>query len=288
LGRSGTGMGSLVMPLKRLLAHLIYGGTTRLRPYEQACVERLKALLPHDGVSLLEGQLSTVELIQRFSNDRLVLVHFAESSKGSVPLFPNRSEEFRAARVQLRPMSGGAVTADVVFHVGKLSSIEYSRAPRKALEAGFTIEAAKLLEDLMAEAPTDLQPSEVQPGSLLAEIGRHGRAEHIIGPAPEKTVAAFLSMVGAVPADYGTLLSETNGFSAGEWRFMGTRARRVILPNRTLWLVAETSEFALCFEESSADPSVLLYDQIEDECRAMGEAFVPALLEAMSSTHRES
>ena len=32
---------------------------------------------------------------------------------------------------------------------------------------------------------------------------------------------------------------------------------------------------------------MLFYDQINDECREAGRRFVPALLEAMSSTRRE-
>jgi hypothetical protein len=274
--------------LKKLLAYLAYGGTARLRTYELACIDSMKALLPPNGASVLEQQMSLVELVQRYSNDRVVLVHFPENGKEAVPLFPNRSEECRAARVQLRSTSGKAVTADVVFHSGRLSSIEFSRAPRKLLESGFSAGTADLLQDMTGEAPPMGEGSvDIQAGSVLAEIGREGRLEKVVGPAPEKDVSAFLSILGAVPADYTALLRETNGFAMGQWRFMGTRARRVILPSEALWLVAETGELALCFAEGSAEPTVLFYDQIDDDCRATGQAFVPALLGMLSSTGRE-
>lgn len=232
--------------------------------------------------------MSSIELVQRYSNERVVLVHFPENGKEAVPLFPNHSEECRAARVQLRPTSGKAVTADVVFHSGRLSSIEFNRAPRKLLEGGFTAGKAALLQDMTAEAPAMGDGSvDVQAGSVLAEIGREARLENVVGPAPEKDVTDFLSTLGAVPPDYIALLRETNGFTIREWRFMGTRARRVILPSRALWLVAETGELALCFAEGSMEPAVLHYDQIDDDCRATGQAFVPALLGVLASTGRE-
>ena len=274
--------------LKRLLGYLLYGGHGKLRQYEQACIDRLKAQLRPDGASRLERQLSLVERIQRFSNDRLVVFNYPEDSKDTVPLFPNRSEECRAVRIRLRPASGRMLTADVVFHLGRLSSLEYSRDPRKPLGDAFSVESAEVTQDMMVETPsTDSTPLKVQPGSLLAEIGRGRRLEQVVGPAPDLGVSALVSMRGAVPADYTALLRETDGFAVGDWRFMGTRARRVILPNKTLWLVAETGEFALCFAEGSAEPVVLFYDQIDDECREAGRRFVPALLEAVSSTRRE-
>jgi hypothetical protein len=275
-------MGSLVNSLRRLVTYLKYGGTRALRPYEQRCLERLRVLLSEDGGRILERQLAAIDLVQRYSNDRLVLLHFPEGGTDSVERFPNRSDECRAARMRLRPSHGGALTADVVFHAGRLSSIEFNKTPSDPLEEGSVIGDATLLEDLMVEAPGEVVgPPVLMPGSLLHEISQKVQIENVTGPAPEGAVTRFLSLVGAVPTDYAGLLRETDGFKAGDWRFMGTRARRVTLPSKTLWLAAETGQVAVCLEEGGAEASVLLYDQIDDESREIGEAFVPALLQAV-------
>jgi hypothetical protein len=61
--------------VKRLLRRLLYGGSQKLCPYEEHCFEAFRAALPIEAARILEVQLTAIDLIQRFSNDKLVVLH---------------------------------------------------------------------------------------------------------------------------------------------------------------------------------------------------------------------
>ena len=270
--------------LARLVKRLVYGGTAGLRSYESACLERLCGVLPNGARSILEGQVAAIELVQRFSEDRMVTVHFSENQE-KLALFPNRLDECRAARMHVRSQaSRAAISVDVVFHRGRLSSIEYSRPPAIVSEGPLVFEHVEVLQDLLHVGSEPALPVQVG-GPLLQRIQGRVPLLDILEPAPERRISSFLAPLGEVPADYAALLRETDGFSVDGWRFTGTKARRLLL-HGDVWLVAETSECALCLREQATEPSVLYLDQIDDECTIKGASFVECFLEVLSEPAR--
>jgi len=82
---------------------------------------------------------------------------------------------------------------------------------------------------------------------------------------------------------YAELLRETNGFVTGGWKFLGTRARKIVLPDRVYFVAAERedSEAALCFRVGELSQHLVFYDEIDDHDRPVGDCFVDALLEVV-------
>jgi hypothetical protein len=62
--------------MRRLGHWLMYGGSTRLRPYERVILERVAAELEPAESPVLLQHLRSFERVQRFQKDRMVVFHF--------------------------------------------------------------------------------------------------------------------------------------------------------------------------------------------------------------------
>ena len=268
------------MPSSRILRRLIYGGGGSLRDYEAACLAAIAQSLPPDAGPILELQVRAVEVIQRFSDDKLTVLHTRELEDRE--LFPNRRPELRAATFAI-----GATEPDprriggtLVLHHGRISSLEFDPTPKSLPRGAVGVLEVKVRDDLL-ERPSAGSPTAgaEQPEILPALPGRLGAAD-VEEPASAADRAAFLeSLATATPDDYRQLLAATDGFVTGRWRFLGTSARTLAQPETTYVVAAERedSTAALCFRSGQRTPAVVLYDEIDEEEVAEHTEFLPAL-----------
>jgi hypothetical protein len=80
--------------MKSLIARIIYGGGQKLRGYELCCLEDLMSHLEQGERDILVKQIEAISLVQRFSRDKLVVLHMsAEIGSVHCPLFVSMSPE---------------------------------------------------------------------------------------------------------------------------------------------------------------------------------------------------
>lgn len=273
--------------MKSFLTRLLYGGTSRLRNYESFCIDSFKDRLSSEAGMLVETQIKAVDLIQRFSQDKLVVFHFLKGDESALPLFPNRLPEFRVARVVIQSTSSHSeIRCDVVFHRGKLSSLEFSRPPKSLTTTTLRCERVEIFEDLMQEpSVTEKTPLTSGKTKILDEIRSKLPVSDILPPVTEIELKKFLNRLSTtVPEDYVQLLHETNGFSVNGWRFYGTKARKLVQSDSNYWLIMEKGGKALCFREDTDSPIVLSYDQVNDEVSEVGKQFIDSLMKVAGNT----
>lgn len=268
--------------IARLFRRLFYGGSSSLRNYEASCIDCLRTRLSAEARSILDSQLEAIELIQRFSDDKLVTFHLKKGRGEAFALFPNQSPELYVAKMDIRQNEGKAMTCELVFHRGRLSSLEFNCPPRNMEPHTTDCDKLEIFENLMSSPKSSSCADEpdVQ-GKMLDTIRSRIAISDVIAPASQTEREEFLKRLSViVPDDYRALLIDTNGFVAGVWRFLGTRGRNIVLPDRTYYVVAERADAqaALCFRESERRPLVIFYDEINDDEQPAGDRFVESLL----------
>ncbi|MBV9470594.1 MAG: hypothetical protein JOZ57_15250 [Abitibacteriaceae bacterium] len=269
------------------LYRLIYGGASKLRDYELCCIECLKNKLPSAVHSILEVQVKDIDSIHRYSNDKIVLFRFLRKNlETTLPLFPNNSPEIYVARLTLRSVPN--TTCNVVFHEGKILSLEFSHPPRSALKQPFICHKVEILEDLLHAPLVEHTSSSMSDDTgMLKRIRTYFDISNVLPPPEENKIEKFLVLVStALPEDYVNLLHETNGFSVKDWCFYGINARSVVLPDTNYWVVAEDTKnaLALCFREGETSSIVIIYDQINEDFQETGQYFVEAFIQAVAKS----
>jgi hypothetical protein len=263
-----------------LLRRVMYG-SNKLRGYERSCTMAFSAHLDTGARAILEKQIETVEIIQRFSKDRMVVLHFCERNPD---LFPDLSRELTAGRVKL---SGGGtgrtLRCDLVFDEGRISSLEFSESPRILKGREVVIKDVTMYADLQQPPAARVPADEAQVGGpLLERVRERYELRDVIAPATQPEIEVFLSRLGnALPGDFRDLLLESNGFSVGEFEFRGTNARRIMGREDDYYLLAETQERALCVKERRDPGQVFLLDQIDEAETPLSGSFVDSLLEVV-------
>ena len=257
-------------PMRAVLDRLLFGGTKRLRDYEEACVRALWLALPSNAQKTLEAQMTSIDLVQRAAHDKMVTVFFRRADP---PLYANREDEFTIAVVSGKPPR--SVRCSIVLHSGRLSSLEFSEPPRRLL-AGCTP------DDFSVEVNPVVQAESTVPHDPRVDVGVLGRLSSRIRlddvqPPPEYSKPFGVS--GAMPSDLLQLVSETGGFKVKSWRFYGATPRSIVRHDGTYYIFAENDETALCVREDEEEPLVYIYDQISDEVQGSTSGFVDALLD---------
>ena len=263
--------------LRRLLDKLMYGGSARLRPYEEMCLKEAQAHVSGPAAAVFDEQVRAIQYVQRFSNEKLTVLFFLKKER-EIQLFANRAPELRVGRLTIEGVSGKKIRCHVVCHEGRLSTLEFSRPPRPELSAGARVAAVEILEDLLAVEET--RPA--REGDMVRRLREAVPLSNIVGPAAEERLARFPELVSApLPEDYAALLRETDGFVAHGWEFLGTRGRRLVLPDATLYVTAEDEETALCLREGESQPRVFIYDQVNDQLTQAPDSWLDAFLSAV-------
>lgn len=203
-------------------------GTSKLRPYEQACIEAWKRVLGDEGAGLVEAQLALRDFVQRTAGDRLVCLYSIQSAN-KVQLashrFPQRQEVATVAVVRVRRhgvRQGTRVTIALVE--GLLFSLEYQHSPKKLGWVGlapdsFEVESVDVLADPMLSQPGQGQGR--VPAGLAAYASTWG-VERVRAPLDGRDRDRRVSALGLwLPEDYRTLTTDCDGLMLGPVRIRG-------------------------------------------------------------------
>jgi hypothetical protein len=203
---------------KRLLIH---GVSTRLRPYEMACLEVWRTLLTSEGLSLLDQQLKRLSFLQRQANGKLLCFYDVnDESAQHWPddlLFPCRLTEAQVARITLHPTSDKStspIKAHIILSRGRFFGLEFSKPPA-FLVNGFEVLKSDVLLDPMLQLSED----------RCREMKRDQLIEAIDAKLPDE----YLALV----ANAGN--TEING-----WQIYDIpKVRKIVQPEKNYYLVAE-------------------------------------------------
>jgi len=114
--------------LRSIFNRLIFGGTAHLRPHEVAVLDALATVLSPSDRSILAQQVSAVSTVQRFQRGRQVNVYFGAANP---PMLSNLSGSFCLGRLRAQT-AVPALSVHVITHLGRLSSLEFSKPPGRA------------------------------------------------------------------------------------------------------------------------------------------------------------
>lgn len=209
----------------RAYERLVWRSSESLSTFERRCLEETRRILAPSAQQILDAQLADVGWIQRWS--RSVIFYFKEAS---APPRMIRTSDFTLARLVLdRPKTW----AEVTFSDGRLSTLNLSHLEGEIQDVG--IASVRLLQDPM-KGDRVLSTTPARVASIAPS------AAEVLAPAPDATRAAFFERLPSVPPELVSLVSETDGFTAGQWSFLGTRARRALLGDEFVWFLAEDAE----------------------------------------------
>lgn len=221
---------------------LLYAGSGKLRPHEQAVLDAWRGSLSERGRELLDAQLDGFDLVQRHAGDKLVSFYGPGTDAASRVLFPLRARDAAIARVTLRsPQSARKpLRATIVIHAGRLHSLEFEAAP-----------------------PSPSPSYEVERVETLAD--------------PLDAGASAAASTAALPAEYRALVGTAPFVERDGWRIHGIAAiRRVVHPEAAYTVLAEregVSSIAL----REGDGALVLLDDNDDFVATASGSFVDQL-----------
>jgi hypothetical protein len=270
--------------MSNLAKLLLWGGSTKLRAYEAQCLAFLAKTASIDPSDVLRRQCKMFTMVQRFSNDKLVVFHFDQARRAELPLFRNLTPELSLGRLAITPNgSSDRIACNVVVHRGRISSLEFSYPPKRVLESGLSLAEGTLdvrLLDQDASSPS--APTANGTGEVIDLIKSHLPITNIIPSRGDAEVSILVERLGIYPDEtYQALIGEACEFETTTWRFCGRCPRHLVLPDRDYWIVAERKDGrqALCFEGDDRSGRVVLYDEINNEVIRSESNFVAVLLE---------
>jgi len=266
----------------KFLTRLVYGGSSTLRDYERACLLKVaSALDTHRGESL-QKQIEGIELVQRFSDDKLVAFHYLKK-KGTLPVLPDKGDEIELARLEIGTGRAKRV-AKIVLHEGVLSSLEFSSPPKQL--AASAVNDAKVSTRKTAELDAG-KIAVPLPDDFMPPVRSRFAIRDVLSPAPEATQVAFLERHGAaLPGDYRAMLKLTDGFKVGDWTVLGTRVQTLVLKPQNLTVLAESDPSLVCVVTDSTAGQVLLYDNIDDDVVKQAASFEEIISQVLSDGAR--
>lgn len=218
---------SLRRPLRQLKTWLLFGGSFRLQPHEERCIQAWRGRLGPDAVRLLDAQLAALDRYKRSSDGRVVSFFSTAIPNGHhLPggiRFPLREEETRAAVVELALANGSSVKVRVVLTEGELLSLQFGRPPAEFRKTTVQSVSVEMLRDVMQAGTTpQLTDGKAALESLLGESAR--RARDVRAPVSEDERDALLRGLDAtLPEQYLRLIAVADGFVIGPVRLYGLK-----------------------------------------------------------------
>jgi len=274
-----------VRPLRQLFARILYGGRSSLRSCEQACIDKWRDHLSMEAARILDRQLDRFNLIQHQAGDRLVVFYcITEPSSQAWPdesLFPLRSDEIRVARLKLMVTSRGAsnkLSAEIVLHNGRLSSIEFNKPVPKG---EFSILGIDILADPMAQMPATTAPSLtwIEPPEWVREWA--DRPSFLPMPpmlAPQRNL--ILKQIDAkLPSDYLEMLDKINGFRCDLFTVFGPQlVRKEMRSDGNYYVLAEIADGGnIAVAQGCKDGGLKLIERDGDEVNEQGASLASVL-----------
>lgn len=121
-------LNAIIKKLKYLWRRAIYGGSTKLKPYEQFVLNCVVDALSKQERSILELQLANLEMIQRSPGMRISRIFL--NPDASYPLFDCVDPASTMARLKI---SGKvkSIVVEVMRHKGEIASLEFHGSPER-------------------------------------------------------------------------------------------------------------------------------------------------------------
>jgi hypothetical protein len=120
---------------------LLYGGFGGPKPYEARAFEATVAALGGPDAEALTAQVASIERMQRWNEDRMVILGFED--KASVPKLENAEPNHCLAKLRIKG-AFGTIPGAVMTHNGILSSLEFRKSPRVIKDNAFSVDVTKL------------------------------------------------------------------------------------------------------------------------------------------------
>ncbi len=137
----GATIGEMAMTWLRAIGQwIMYGGSSKLRGYEEELLNYTCGVLDEPDRSALAAQVASVDRVQRYLKGRMVRVFLGPRETGLARL-SEHAESHCVVKLKIRSR-GRSVSAAVVSHLGLLSSLEFSRPPKEHLAAGLEVVSA--------------------------------------------------------------------------------------------------------------------------------------------------
>lgn len=214
--------------LQRATSFLLYGGTFRLRPYEDKCLTAWENSLPRPARDVLKRQIRLLDRFKRAKEGRTLYLYPTGWPNGQ-PLpaevrFALQEVESRVARVRMEDPQRTNLRADaiIVLQNGQLTSVEFSNElPRDSWESALVRDVV-LLRDVLSPSRQDHSGHQGSAPQKLAWLMEAHSDSSCNPPRTSEEVRAFIgSFDTKFPPDFEALLRTTNGVSAGPVQIFG-------------------------------------------------------------------
>jgi hypothetical protein len=289
---------------------LMYGGSVRLRGYEATCLDAWRRTLSPEGREILSRQLARFSMVQRQSADRVLAFYDMDDPAAArwsrADRFPLDGEAQRVAAVWLHAADGNRLKCDVVLHQGRLVSLEFARAPAArfpgAAQASVSLAQAGTEggghEGLVDEVIVHLDPMRREPvesvpppnpealQGWVRDWAARWPVDALKAPRSPAERQAWEAQAGvSLPPGYRDLVAQTDGGRVGPVTVYGLgEVRRIVLPDRTAWLLADVpGRGELGFIEEQPDAGLFFFGE-SDEPEPAGPDFRAALEREMDRT----
>lgn len=266
--------------LKKLLARMLYGGSNRLRSYEQQIIDEVLKQVRPEVRSTLVRQLGKFDCIQHWSGDRIVKFGMLDPAEGTgVPHFTNVSKDLYWARIELKDASGSVIKCDLTAHAGLLATMEFSASPKSLKNGPVTVSRVTLNADLAA-ASTPPRGADVETEAQATALLGIPDLNDVVSAVGTEGIQSFESRLGAaIPTDLRRLLQICDGFSSRGWVFNGSRAWRYPTSTRDYWVLAEEQDGPRALVLGIGDQGVeaFLFDKEDTDLVREEETILTAL-----------
>jgi hypothetical protein len=131
----------MIRLIRKLGRFLAYGGFSGPKPYETEILDTTVAGLPEPDAEALRRQIQQIERLQRWNDDRMVIVGFED--KRALETLENENTDHALSKLRLKG-AFGSIIATVMTHRGVLSSLEFRPSPRKMNGHDFSVELLQL------------------------------------------------------------------------------------------------------------------------------------------------
>jgi hypothetical protein len=272
----------MVFDLSVLKHRLLFGGTTKLRSIESRCLDLYLESLDHEARKRVEKQVQTFDLLHRQQNDKLVLFRYLRKTTiEHAPPIPNQTTDICVATITLKD-GRKKLHCEVIFDEGYLTALLFNKPPRQYNDDMLKVASVKILADI-------LKPSCEQEYISEDDLATHHlkylrqvlRLKQVELPVSSDIIKAFVERIPSpLPSDLIELLSETNGFSVGPWRFLGINARAIPWPQTTLRVFAEDDQSmrGLCVDESEDVQILYVLNQTDSDLLRCSDRFIDELI----------
>jgi hypothetical protein len=275
----------------KALSDLLYrlAGSTKLRPYESACLDAWRRELSPQAATMLAKQLRLYDFVQRQSADKATgffCVGDLRCTKFPADvLFPLRTDGTLVAQVVLRravSTQQESLRADVFVVDGRLQNITFNKRPRTVFPRDTRSENIEATDVSVLVDPLEADPYTTDPlpgssgltGWLLDWAKRWELRDLRKSLPPDLQQRVLQSLDSKPPADYLELIAQTEGAQAGHCTVNGlSKVWSLVWPDDSFYILADIEGRGAVGVRQGDQDGVLYYlGNEEDEAEAAGSS----------------